>query len=89
MFNTVLTCSIFPDAWKMFKILPIPKIPNPGLVARLLTYQCDKVLEVVMRNQMIRFIDSIRLLSPYQSGFRSGHSMVTALLKITNTEPKL
>jgi hypothetical protein len=29
MFNTVLTCAIFP-AWKMSKILPIPKIPNPG-----------------------------------------------------------
>jgi hypothetical protein len=38
----------------------------------------------VMRDQMIRFIDGNRLLSPYQSGFRSGHNTATALLKITN-----
>jgi hypothetical protein len=37
-----------------------------------------------MRAQMIRFIDGNRLLSPYQSGIHSGHSMAMALLKITN-----
>jgi hypothetical protein len=36
-----------------------------------------------MRDQIIRFIDRNRLVSPYQSGFRSGHSTATALLKIT------
>jgi hypothetical protein len=30
MFNTVLTCYIFQDAWKMSKILHVPKILNPG-----------------------------------------------------------
>jgi hypothetical protein len=30
IFNTVLTYSIFPEAWKMSKILPISKIPYPG-----------------------------------------------------------
>jgi hypothetical protein len=88
MFNTVLTCSIFPDACKMSKIMPLPKIPNPG---ELRDYRpismlplLSKALEVVMRDQLIRFIDGNRLLSPYQSGFRSGHSTATALLKITN-----
>jgi retron-type reverse transcriptase len=37
-----------------------------------------------MRDQMIRFRDGNRLLSPYQSGFRSNHSTAMALLKITN-----
>jgi hypothetical protein len=73
---------------KMSKILPIPKIPNPG---ELRDYRrisvlpsLSKALGVVMRDQMIRFIDGNRLLSPYQSGFRSGHSTATVLLKITN-----
>jgi hypothetical protein len=30
MFYSVLTCSIFPEAWKMSKILPVPKIPKAG-----------------------------------------------------------
>jgi retron-type reverse transcriptase len=88
MCNTVLTYSIFPDAWKMSKILPVPKIPNPG---ELRDYRpirvpptLSKALEFVMRNQMIQFIDENWLLSPCQYGFRSGHSMATALLKITN-----
>jgi hypothetical protein len=70
----------------MSKILPIPNIPNPG---ELRDYRpisvlpsLSKALEVVMHDQMIRFINRHRLLSPYQSGFCSGHS--TALLKITN-----
>jgi retron-type reverse transcriptase len=72
----------------MFKILPVAKIPKPD---ELRDYRpirvpptLSKALEVVMRNQMIQFIDENRLLSPCQYGFRSGHSMATALLKITN-----
>jgi hypothetical protein len=72
----------------MVKILPIPKIPSPG---ELRDYRpvsvlptLSKALEVVMRDQMIRFIDGNRILSPYQSGFRSDHSTATTFLKITN-----
>jgi hypothetical protein len=72
----------------MSKILPVPKIPNPG---ELCDYRpisalpaLSKALEVVMRDQMISFIDGSQLLSPYQSGSGSGHSTATALLKITN-----
>jgi hypothetical protein len=88
MFNTVLKISIFSDVWKMSKILPVPKIPNPG---ELRDYRpisvlpsFPKALEVVMRIRLIRFIDGNRLLSPYQSGFHSGHSTATALHKITD-----
>jgi hypothetical protein len=87
MFNTVLTCSIFPEGWKMSKILPVPKIPNPGDYRPngvLPLPALSKALGVVMRDQMIQFIDGNRLFSPYQSGFRSDHSTVTALLKTTN-----
>jgi hypothetical protein len=79
-FNTVLTCPIFPDAWKMSKILPIPKISNPGELrdSRPLSVlpSLSKALKVGMLDQMIWFIDGNRLLSPYQFGFRLGHSTV-------------
>jgi hypothetical protein len=69
MFNTVLIFSIFPDAWKMSKILHVPKIPNPG---ELRDYQpisvlplLSKALDFFMRDQMIWLIDGNRILSPY------------------------
>jgi hypothetical protein len=78
----------FLDAWKISKILPVLKIPYPGELRdyrpiRVLP-SLSKALEVVMRDQMFRFIDGNRLLSLNQSGFRSGQSPATAILKITN-----
>jgi hypothetical protein len=55
--HTVLTCSYFPVAWKMSKILPVSKILNPGELRdyRLISVlpALSKALEVVMRVQMI------------------------------------
>jgi hypothetical protein len=77
MFNTVLTCSIFPEAWKLSKILPVLKIPSPG---ELRDYRpisvlaaLSKPLEVLMRDKMIQFIAGNRLISPYQSVFRPSY----------------
>jgi retron-type reverse transcriptase len=88
MFNTVLTCSIFSEDWKMSKILPVPKIPKPGELGDYrpisMLPALSKTLEVVMYDQMMRFVDENRLLGPYQSGFSSGHSTATTLLKITS-----
>jgi hypothetical protein len=71
-FNTVLTCSIFPEAWKMSKILPVSKILNPDELRDYRPFSVllalSKALEVVMRDQMIRFIDGflqgVRQCSP-------------------------
>jgi hypothetical protein len=70
------------------KILHVPKVRDPH---KLRDYRpisvlraLSKALEVVIRDQMIRFIDGNRLLSLYQSGFWSNHSTATALLKITD-----
>jgi hypothetical protein len=72
----------------MSKILPVPKKPDPG---ELRDYRpisvlpaLSKALEIFMCDQMIGFTDGNRLLSLYQSGFHSDHSMAAALIKITN-----
>jgi hypothetical protein len=37
-----------------------------------------------MRGQMVCFLETVGALDVFQSGFRSGHSTVTALLNITD-----
>jgi hypothetical protein len=44
----------------------------------------SKVLELVMRDQIMTFCDESGLISEFQSGFRPGQSTTTALLKVTD-----
>jgi hypothetical protein len=41
-------------------------------------------MEIVMRNQMVAFVDNFSLLDCLQSGFRSKHGTTTAMLKVTS-----
>jgi hypothetical protein len=43
-----------------------------------------KAMEIVMRDQMVVFVDNFSLLDCLQSGFRSKHGTTTAMLKVTN-----
>ena len=45
-----------------------------------------KVFERLVLKQLISFIDELSLLAPSISGFRKGHSTVTALLRIISCE---
>lgn len=42
----------------------------------------SKVFEKIVKTQIQEYIQRFSLLSPYQSGFRSGHSTTSALLKV-------
>lgn len=44
----------------------------------------SKVLEVIMKNQMIEYVCNNNLLYHFQSGFRAGHSTTSALLKVVH-----
>jgi hypothetical protein len=41
-------------------------------------------MEIVMRDQMVVFVDNFSLLDCLQSGFRSKHGTATAMLEVTN-----
>lgn len=86
IFNVIFRSSNFPSSWKTAKIIPIRKKPRSSDLSNLrpISILCSlsKVFERIAKNQIQMFITRYKLLTPYQSGFRSGHSTTTALLKV-------
>ncbi|XP_062532859.1 uncharacterized protein LOC134201637 [Bombyx mori] len=84
--NFSLSSGSFPSLWRKAYVIPLPKIPNPSLPNHFRPISIlpflSKVIEACVHKQLSQFIFRNNLLSPYQSGFRPGHSTVSALLKV-------
>jgi hypothetical protein len=86
LLNCCLTKSVFPDKWKYARVVPIPKVTNPKKVEEFrpisILPALSKILEILMKNQMLEYLNVNELLGENQSGFRKGHSTATALSKV-------
>lgn len=86
--NTVLTVSSFPDAWKLGKIIPIPKDCHNSIGSfRPISIlpSVSKILENVMKEQILEHYRQISFFSPFQFAFRKNHNTTSALLSITDS----
>ena len=88
IFNCCLTTGTFPDDWKLAKVTPMFK---QGDRSDMNNYHpifvisgIAKVFERIVYNQLSSYLSENNILSKYQSGFRSFHSTVTALLEATD-----
>lgn len=81
--NISLMRGQFPEEWKKSTVIPIPKVPNSTRVEdrrpinMLPLY--EKILETVVKEQVLEFIDDAGILIEEQSGFRKRHSCESAL----------
>lgn len=82
LFNTIITTSTFPTKWKYAKIIPLPKSNTEYRPIAILSF-FSKVFEKLLYQQIITYIEENQLMSNKQSGFRSKHSCVTALVDVT------
>jgi len=73
---------MFPKSWKIDQILPIPKKGTEYRPIAILLF-LSKVLERLIANQIVSFMDAHNVLSEKHSGFRKNNSCTTAVLKIT------
>ena len=78
----------FPDDWKCARVTPLFK---QGEASDLNNYRpisvisvIAKVFERIVYDQLYNFLSNEDIISTHQSGFRSLHSTVTALLKATD-----
>ena len=84
--NISIQRSIFPSMWKHAKVVPLLKKGDPLIpknyrpVALLPIF--SKILERVVFNQLVRYLDSNSLIHPNHHGSRAGHSTATALIQM-------
>jgi hypothetical protein len=83
--NSSMQMSYFPSAWKKAILCLVPKVRNPLSVKdfRPISMLCtlSKVLEKVVRDQILTYLNSHNIFDPFQSGYRKLYSTATALLK--------
>lgn len=88
MVNKSIATGIVPIQWKMALVTPLPKVNDPSDLKDLRPISIlpflSKILEKAIYHQVIRYVECVGILPPYQSGFRKGRGTVTALLDVTD-----
>ena len=88
LFNKSLVSGVFPNDWKCARVTPLFKQGEPS---DLNNYRPISVISVIAKvfertiyDQLYNFLTNEDLISNHQSGFRSLHSTLTALLEATD-----
>ena len=89
IFNTSITTGIIPDIFKISRVTPIYKNgnttdPNNYRPISILS-PFSKILEKIVHDQMLLFLEKHKILFPHQFGFRKGYSTEQAILEITDS----
>ena len=86
IFNASLRLSIVPSIWKKAFIRPLSKMRTPKTpsdtrpVANL--SDSSKVFERIVHKQIVSYTATYNIFDPRQSGYRTGYSTQTALIRI-------
>ena len=89
MFNSSLFLSIFPKAWKLSTIVPLPKVPHPRSASDLrpvaLTPLPGKLMEKLICGRIQGWLSDNEILSIAQHGFRKKKSTISAIASFLDT----
>ena len=89
IFTASICTGIFPQEWKASRVSPVYKNGsrnNPSNYRPISVIPTvAKIFEKIVYDQLYEYLDSYNLLNASQSGFRSLHSTLTALLEATNS----
>lgn len=87
LINTCLVNGVLPECLKLTRTIPILKIGDPSSISNFIVLNLHLayallVLESIINNQLLDFVESNNLLAGWQHGSRRGKSTVTALMSI-------
>ena len=87
IFNDIWATGVFPESWRLATIILIPKLgkdhaePSNYRPIALTSCLC-KTLERMINKRLVWYLESNDLISPIQSGFRSGRSTNDPLIRL-------
>ena len=88
----MLTTGIFPDAFKLSKVIPLFKKGDSSLLVNYrpisLLPTISKIFEKVIHDQLYEYFDKYNLLAEQQYGFRKQHSTEYAAVKLVDRVSK-
>ena len=83
LINESLRTGHVPQVWKESLVVPIQKIAGTNKSEEFrpinMLHILEKILELVVKGQLLSYLKTNDLLIPEQSGYREGHSCETAL----------
>lgn len=86
--NGVFSTGVFPDIFKKSIIIPIyksgEKKEKTNYRPIALTSTISKIIEKCIKLRLYQFLEREKLLSPFQFGFREGHSAEDAIAEVTD-----
>lgn len=89
LFNYSLSCSIFPETWKLANVSPLYKKDDPSLVSNYrpisLLSTVGKTMEKIVHKHLFNYFKDHNIITCLQSGFVPGDSTVNQLVDIYNT----
>lgn len=84
--NDSLRTGQCPNGWKTSTIIPIPKVGKPKIASKFRPINIlpiyEKVLELVVKEQLELYLERNDIITEHQSGFRKQHSCETAIQTI-------
>ena len=87
--NLLPSLGVFPDDWKCGRVTPLLKQGNrddPNNYRKISVISVmAKLFERIVYDQLYSYLEVHDIKCKYQSGFRTIHSTVTALLEATDT----